>query len=61
MNKHLECEYRALSAMATNYADTLREVRLDVTDVTMDMMQVPTIEAAREMYDGSYCDCADRK
>lgn len=57
MNKHLECEYRALAAMATNYADTLREVRTGQTDVTMDMMTIPTLEAAREMFDGSTCDC----
>lgn len=55
---HRECVYRALAAMATNYADTIREIRLGQTDVTIDQMTLPTVENADEWsHEFGICTC----
>lgn len=56
--KHKVCVYRALAAMATNYADTMQEIYYGLTDVQISDMTLPTVEAA-EVWSHKFniCDC----
>lgn len=56
--KHAACLYRSIAAMATNYADTAREIYYGLTDVKLSDLTPVTLENAEVWsHEWSICDC----